>query len=99
MAAVVWSVGDLLLMGHAMDDRRRAWRPSGSRGGYLAAYGLSWGFATVAAPLLGTQLLVAYGGPVALWLALAGASLLLALAQPALARLCRAAPSSAGSPD
>ncbi len=97
LAAVVWSVGDLLLMGHAMTIVSRL-APSSSRGGYLAAYGLSWGFATVAAPVLGTQLL-AYGGPVALWLALAGASLLLALAQPALARLCRAAPSSAGSPD
>ncbi|MGA8845638.1 MAG: MFS transporter [Nocardioides sp.] len=97
VAAVVWSVGDLLLMGHAWTIVSRL-APSGSRGSYLAAYGLSWGVATVAAPVLGTQLL-AHGGPVGLWLTLAGAAFLLALAQPALARQCRASPSYAAAPD
>lgn len=87
-AAVVWSVGDLLLMGHAWTIVSRL-APTGSRGRYLAAYGLSWGVATVLAPVLGT-LLLAGGGPGALWLTLAAGSLGLALGQPALARLCRA---------
>lgn len=97
LAAVMWSVGDLLLMGHAWTIVSRL-APSGSRGSYLAAYGLSWGAATVAAPVLGTQLL-AHGGPVVLWLTLAGASVLLALGQPGLARLCRASPTYAAPPD
>ena len=56
LAAVVWSVGDLLLMGHAWTIVSRL-APPASRGSYLAAYGLSWGVATVLAPLAGTQLL------------------------------------------
>lgn len=87
-AAVVWSVGDLLLMGHAWTIVSRL-APPGSRGAYLAAYGLSWGVATVVAPLVTTGLL-AHGGPGALWSAVAGLALCLAAGQPALARLCRA---------
>ena len=86
-AAVLWSVGDLLLMGHAWTIVSRI-APSGSRGAYLAAYGLSWGVATVVAPLLGSQLL-ARTGPAGLWCVLGGASLALAAAQPALARCVR----------
>jgi len=88
VAAVVWSVGDLLLMGHAWTIVSRL-APRAARGAYLAAYGLSWGVATVAAPVVTTGLL-AHGGPAALWLVLAGVALGLAAGQPALARLCRA---------
>ncbi len=87
VAAVVWSVGDLLLMGHAWTIVSRL-APADSRGAYLAAYGLSWGVAATVAPVLGT-LLVAHGGPSALWLGLATIALGLAAVQPALARLCR----------
>ncbi len=87
-AAVVWSIGDLLLMGHAMTIVSRL-APVGARGAYLAAYGLSWGAAAVVAPLLGTTLLD-HAGAAGLWLTLAGTTAALAAAQPALARLCRA---------
>ena len=86
-AAVVWSVGDLLLMGHAWTIVAGL-APAGARGGYLAAYGLSWGVATTAAPLLGTQLL-AWVGVTGLWLALAVVTLALALTQPSIARAVR----------
>ena len=87
LAAVVWSVGDLLLLGHAMTIVSRL-APADSRGAYLAAYGLSWGVATVLAPLVGTGLLAA-GGPELLWGSLAALALALGAVQPALARCCR----------
>ena len=86
LAAVLWSVGDLLLLGHPWTVVSRL-APAGSRGGYLAAYGLSWGVATTVAPVLGTQLLT-HGGPTLLWVVLAATTLALASAQPALGRCC-----------
>ncbi len=83
-AGVVGSLGDLLLMGHAWTIVSRL-APADARGAYLAAYGLSWGFAAVIAPLVVTQLL-AEAGPTGLWLGLAAGSLVLAAAQPAVAR-------------
>ncbi len=89
-ATVLWSVGDLVLLGHAWSIVSGL-APEGARGRYLAAYGLSWGFATVLAPLLGTRLLVA-GGPPLLWGLLALVALGLAAAQPLLSRICRTPP-------
>ncbi len=86
-AAVGWSVGDLLLMGHAWTIVSRLAPPT-ARGAYLAAYGLSWGVAATLAPLLVTQLLDGLG-PAGLWLTLAAASLLLAAAQPSVAACVR----------
>lgn len=85
-ATVLWSVGDLLLLGHAWSIVS-ALAPPSARGRYLAAYGLSWGFATVVAPVLGTGLLT-LGGPVLLWGTLALVALALAAVQPALRRVC-----------
>lgn len=82
-ATVLWSVGDLLLLGHAWSIVSGL-APVGARGRYLAAYGLSWGFATVAAPLLGTRLLTT-GGPPLLWGVMALVAVALALVQPRLA--------------
>lgn len=82
-ATVLWSIGDLLLLGHAWSIVSGL-APAGARGRYLAAYGLSWGFATVAAPLLGARLLTA-GGPPLLWGVMALVALALALVQPRLA--------------
>ena len=89
-ATVLWSVGDLVLLGHAWSIVSGL-APEGARGRYLAAYGLSWGFATVLAPLLGTRLLSA-GGPALLWGLLALVALGLAAAQPLLSRVCRTLP-------
>ena len=86
-AAVLWSVGDLLLLGH-MWTLVAGIAPRGSSGRYLAAYGLSWGVATAVAPLLATQLL-AVRGPLVLWGTLAAVALALAAAQPALVTRCR----------
>ncbi len=85
-ATVLWSVGDLVLMGHAWSIVSGL-APEGARGRYLAAYGLSWGFATVVAPLLGTRLL-ATGGPPLLWGLMALVALGLSAAQPLLSRVC-----------
>ncbi len=55
-ATVAWSLGDLVLLGRAYAVVAGL-APAGPRGGYLAAYGTSWGAAAVLAPLLGTRLL------------------------------------------
>ncbi|MBC3840895.1 MFS transporter [Streptacidiphilus sp. 4-A2] len=75
--AVVWSVGDLMVMGRAyalVTDLA----PAGGAPRYLAAFGTSWGVAATLAPVLGTQLL-ARAGTTALWSALAALCLLLAV--------------------
>jgi len=85
-ATVLWSAGDLLLLGHAW-TLVAGIAPEGSRGRYLAAYGLSWGVATFVAPLVATQAL-AVRGPLLLWGALAAVALALAAAQPTLVSRC-----------
>jgi MFS family permease len=75
---VVWSVGDVLIMGRAY-ALVSAIAPATARGRYLAAYGTSWGAAAVVAPLLGTQLLER-AGPAATWVWLGVVCLVLAAA-------------------
>ena len=75
---VVWSVGDVLIMGRAY-ALVSAIAPATARGRYLAAYGTSWGLAAVIAPLAGTQLLDRVG-PAATWGWLGAACLGLAAA-------------------
>jgi MFS family permease len=87
-ATVVWSLGDLVLLGRAYTVVADI-APETHRGRYLAVYGLCWGVAAVAAPLLGTQLL-AHSGPATTWTSLAVLCLALAAAQPALRRRVRA---------
>jgi Major Facilitator Superfamily len=84
---VVWSAGDLLLVGRAFEVVTGL-APPGATGRYLAAYGTSWGYGTVAAPLLATQLL-RHAGVTALWLTTAGAILVLAVLQPLVIRVHR----------
>ena len=84
-ATVAWSVGDLVLLGRAYTVVAGL-APVGSRGGYLAAYGTSWGAAAVLAPLLGTRLL-SWGGPPLAWSVLAALCLVLAVAQPVVRRV------------
>ena len=85
--AVLWSVGDLLLLGRALTIVSGL-APEHARGRYLATYGLSWGIATAVAPLAGTQVLEALG-PFGLWGLCGLAAGLLAAAQPTLRRLLR----------
>ncbi|MGZ4438540.1 MAG: MFS transporter [Nocardioidaceae bacterium] len=87
-ATALWSVGDLLLMGHT-SAVVAALAPAEARGRYQAAFGTCWGLAAVAAPLAGTALLGA-GGPLLLWWACAATALLLATVQPAQRRRCSA---------
>jgi MFS family permease len=95
-AAVVWSLGDLLLLGRAYTIVA-AIAPEATRGRYLAAYGISWGIAGAIAPVAGSQLL-AHLGPVGLWTTCAITSVVLAAFQPLLrhrlspARIYRSAP-------
>jgi MFS family permease len=84
VATVVWSVGDVLLLGR-MPALVADLAPPDRRGRYLAVYGSSWGIAGVVAPLLGTQVL-AHGGPATLWLGAAVVCVVLAAVQPALVR-------------
>ncbi|MGW8375014.1 MFS transporter [Streptomyces sp. ODS28] len=84
-ATVVCGLGDVLIMGRAFAMVADL-APAGSTGRYLAAYGISWGIATVAAPLLGTQLLER-AGVATLWLAMAGASAAMAATMLARPRL------------
>ncbi len=82
---VVWSVGDVLLLGLPFAIVSGL-APEGARGRYLAAYGTCWGFAAVLAPIVGTRLLDT-GGPHLLWLTCATLALALAAAQPVLRRV------------
>jgi MFS family permease len=87
---VCWSLGDLLLMGRmyaAVADLA----PPGATGRYLAAFGTSWGVATVTAPVAATQLLDR-AGPTALWLTLSALTLLLAVVHPWVLRTAWRAP-------
>ncbi|MEU6765756.1 MFS transporter [Streptomyces sp. NPDC046853] len=84
LATVVCGLGDLLIMGRVLAVVAGI-APAGATGRYLAVYGISWGIATVAAPVLGTQLLER-AGVQALWAAMAGVCLTLA-ASAALAAL------------
>ncbi|MDF3288044.1 MDR family MFS transporter [Streptomyces silvisoli] len=78
-ATVVWSLGDLLVLGRAYALAANL-APPGGTGRYLAAYGTSWGFAGIAAPILGTQLLE-HAGATALWAGMALLCLVLAAGQ------------------
>ncbi|KUJ65635.1 arabinose transporter permease [Streptomyces albus subsp. albus] len=80
LATVVWSAGDLLVLARAY-ARVADLAPPEATGRYLAVYGISWGIATVAAPLVGTQIL-RHAGPTALWASMAALCLLLAACQP-----------------
>ena len=98
-ATAVWSLGDLLLLGHAY-ALAASLAPPGGTGRYLAVYGVSWGIAGVAAPIVGTQILQR-GGPAALWSAMAALALALALGQLLVARVVvgpRRAPEPAAGP-
>ncbi|NUW39405.1 MFS transporter [Nonomuraea rhodomycinica] len=96
VATVVWSLGDLFMIGRAYAVVAGLAAPD-ARGRYLAVYGTSWGVAAVAAPLAGTQLLehVGAGG---MWAAAACVCLVLAAAQlgigPLLVRRPSAGPSA-----
>lgn len=87
VATVIWSLGDLVLLGRAQAVVASL-APASARGHYLAVYGVSWGIAGVAAPLLGTQLL-SHGGPRLVWSAAATMCAALAAAQPGVRRRCR----------
>ncbi|MFF0747186.1 MFS transporter [Streptomyces sp. NPDC004111] len=76
LATVVCGLGDLLIMGRVLAVVADL-SPAGATGRYLAVYGLSWGIATAAAPVLGTQLLE-HAGVRALWAGMAGVCLALA---------------------
>jgi len=83
-SAVVWSVGDLLLLGRA-PALVAALAPVASRARYLSAHGVSWGVAAMVGPLLGTQLLARIG-VAGTWGALGAGALALALVQPVVVR-------------
>jgi len=83
-ATVVWSVGDLILLGRVYGLVADL-APAHARAQYFSVYGLSWGVGTVVGPPAGT-LLLDHAGPTALWTASAAACGVLAAGQPALAR-------------
>jgi MFS family permease len=83
VAVAVWSVGDLLLLGHPFTVVAGL-APAGGSARYLAAYGTCWGVASVLAPVVGTRLLAV--DPAWLWGCSAVLALALAVAQPLLGR-------------
>ncbi|WP_433006451.1 MFS transporter [Kribbella sp. CA-294648] len=94
VAAVVWSLADLILIGRALSIVAEL-APEHARGRYLATYGLSWGVATAVAPLLGSQVYAA-AGPVGLWVGCGLAAVALAAFQPRLRREVRSQPPQSG---
>ena len=87
LATVVWSLGDLVLLGRAY-ALVAAIAPAASRARYMSAYGVSWGIGAMVGPVLGTQLIdhVHVSGT---WWVLAALCLLLAAAQPLIAGVAR----------
>lgn len=85
LATLLWSIGDLILLGRVYSLVADI-SPDNAKARYFSIYGLCWGFAAVIGPLAGTQLL-AQLGPLWLWSACAAACALLAAAQPPLRRL------------
>jgi dipeptide/tripeptide permease len=81
---VIWSAGNLLLSGRAFAVVT-ALAPPGATARYLAVYGLSWGIATVAAPVLATQVIGSLGQAV-LWSGCALLCAAMSCGQPALMR-------------
>jgi MFS family permease len=90
--AAVWSIGNLLLAGRALAVVT-ALAPAGATARYLAVYGMSWGVATVAAPVAATQLISSLGAP-ALWAAASALCLVMAVVQPWLLRAVGARPAT-----
>jgi hypothetical protein len=80
----IWSAGNLLLSGRAFEFVT-ALAPPGAAARYLATYGLSWGIATVAAPVLAAQVIGSLG-PAALWSGCAVLCAAMCCTQPALMR-------------
>jgi hypothetical protein len=80
----IWSAGNLLLSGRAFAVVT-ALAPPGATARYLAVYGLSWGIATVAAPVLATQVIGSLG-PAVLWSGCAVLCATMSCLQPALMR-------------
>ncbi|MFI1103825.1 MFS transporter [Streptomyces melanogenes] len=79
IATAVWSLGDVIILGRALTVVADL-APPGATDRYLAAYGISWGIATTAAPVTATQLLE-HTGVTTLWAATASLALALAAAQ------------------
>jgi MFS family permease len=77
---VVFSLGNQLLMSRPFALVSEL-APAGATARYLAVYGLSWGFATVAAPIVGAWLIGSFG-PDTLWSAMAIACLAMTVAAP-----------------
>ncbi len=86
-ATVVWSIGDLVLLGHAY-ALVAAIAPPTARGRYLSVYGVSWGVAAMLGPVVGTQL-IAHLDVAGTWWVLGLLTLPLAAAQPLLATAAR----------
>lgn len=103
VSTLVWSAGDLLLVGRAFAIVAEL-APEHHSGRYMAVYGLGWGVAAVVAPISGTQLLQR-AGVAALWTTMAVVCLVLAFVQPAVARSVartvddRRTPSAPGAED
>ncbi|WP_369215670.1 MFS transporter [Streptomyces flavofungini] len=79
-ATTVWSLGDVLVLGRATSVVATL-APAGAADRYLAVFGVSWGVATVVAPVSATQLL-AHAGAGTLWGVTAAGCLALAAVQP-----------------
>lgn len=78
-ATLLVSLGNLLMFGRTYALVAEL-APEAARGRYLAVYGLSWGVATVVAPITSTQLLVGMGAA-GLWGLTAALCVVLAAAQ------------------
>ena len=95
-ATVLWSLGDLILLGRVYGLVADL-APAHARAQYFSVYGLSWGVATVIGPPAGT-LLLDHAGPGTLWVAAAVVCGVLAATHPALARFVTRSRAAADPP-
>jgi len=84
---VAWSLGYLLISGRAFAVVAGL-APAGAAAPYLAVYGLSWGVATTAAPML-AALLIGSVGPAGLWVSGSALCLVMTAVHPWLLRQIR----------
>lgn len=96
-ATVVWSIGDLILLGRTQSVVAEL-APPGARGRYLATYGTCWGIAAAIGPFAGTQLLTR-SSPTTLWLTCAAVTAALATAQPLISRVAAPRPGDPVKPE
>jgi MFS family permease len=97
LPTALYSLGNLLVMGRSFAVVSEL-APAAASARYLAVYGLSWGIATLLAPLAAAWLLSLSTGPALLWITTAALCAAMAAVQPVLLAHVASRPSPPSPP-